>query len=71
MADIKKFAEELVNLTVKDVQELAKVSRKSMVSSQLPLLLQLLLPVLLPLLLRKRLNSTLSLRQPVLRSFRS
>ena len=25
MADIKKFAEELVNLTVKDVQELAKV----------------------------------------------
>ena len=41
-----------------------------MVSSQLPLLLQLLLPVLLPLLLRKRLNSTLSLSQPALRSFR-
>lgn len=25
MADIKKFAEELVNLSVKDVQELAKI----------------------------------------------
>ena len=28
MADIKKFAEELVNLTVKDVQELAKVLKE-------------------------------------------
>ena len=28
MADIKKFAEELVNLTVKDVQELAKVIKE-------------------------------------------
>jgi large subunit ribosomal protein L7/L12 len=28
MADIKKFAEELVNLTVKDVQELAKVPKE-------------------------------------------
>ena len=29
MADIKKFAEELVNLTVKDVQELAKVLKEA------------------------------------------
>ena len=28
MADIKKFAEELVNLSVKDVQELAKVLKE-------------------------------------------
>ena len=28
MADIKKFAEEVVNLTVKDVQELAKVLKE-------------------------------------------
>lgn len=28
MADIKKFAEELVNLTVKDVQELAKILKE-------------------------------------------
>ena len=28
MADIKKFADELVNLTVKDVQELAKVLKE-------------------------------------------
>ena len=28
MADIKKFSEELVNLTVKDVQELAKVLKE-------------------------------------------
>ena len=28
MADIKKFAEELVNLTVKDVQELSKVLKE-------------------------------------------
>ena len=28
MADIKKFAEELVNLTVKDVQDLAKVLKE-------------------------------------------
>jgi hypothetical protein len=40
MADLKKFAEELVNLTVKEVNELAKSSRKSMALS---LLLQLLL----------------------------
>ena len=28
MADIKKFAEELVNLSVNDVQELAKVLKE-------------------------------------------
>ena len=28
MADIKKFAEELVNLTVKEVQELAQVLKE-------------------------------------------
>ena len=38
MADIKAIAEELVNLTVKEVNELATVLRTSMASS---LLLQL------------------------------
>ena len=28
MADVKKLAEELVNLTVKDVQELAKILKE-------------------------------------------
>ena len=37
MADIKALAEELVNLSVKDVQELAQIS---MVLSLQPLLLQ-------------------------------
>ena len=41
MADIKALAEELVNLSVKDVQELAQISSKtSMVLSLQPLLLQ-------------------------------
>ena len=34
MADIKKLAEELVNLTVKDVNELASVLKMSTVLSQ-------------------------------------
>ena len=43
MADIKALAEELVNLSVKDVQELAQIhrsSKTSMVLSLQPLLLQ-------------------------------
>ena len=51
MADLKAIAEELVNLTVKDVNELALSLRMSTVSS---LLLQLLL-LLLVLLLQVRL----------------
>jgi len=35
MADLKKFAEELVNLSVKEVTELAKYLKKSMVLNQL------------------------------------
>ena len=34
MADIKKLAEELVNLTVKDVNELATILKMSTVSNQ-------------------------------------
>ena len=33
MADVKKLAEELVNLTVKDVQELAKILKEEYSSS--------------------------------------
>ena len=51
MADIKAIAEELVNLTVKEVKELADVLKL-----QLPLLPQ---PAVPPLL-RKRPPSTLS-----------
>ena len=34
MADVKKLAEELVNLTVKDVQELAKILKEEYRSSR-------------------------------------
>ena len=47
MADLKQLAEELVNLTVKDVNELATILKKNTESS-----LQLLLLQLLPGLLR-------------------
>ena len=47
MADIKAIAEELVNLTVKEVQELATVLK-----DEYPLL-QLLLLLLVPLLVAK------------------
>ena len=40
MADVKKLAEELVNLTVKDVQELAKILKEEYEQQ----LLQLQLP---------------------------
>jgi hypothetical protein len=39
MADIKEFAEQLVNLTVKEVNELAQFSKRSMVLNLLLLLL--------------------------------
>ena len=64
MADIKAIAEELVNLTVKEVKELADVLKeeKNMVLSPQLLLLQLpLLPLpAVPPLLRRRPLSTLS-----------
>ena len=62
MADIKAIAEELVNLTVKEVNELATVLRTSMeLSPPLQLLLLLLVPQLAVrlLLLRRRPLSTL------------
>ncbi len=34
MADLKQFAEQLVNLTVKEVNDLATILKMSMVSSQ-------------------------------------
>jgi len=40
MADLKKFAEELVNLSVKEVNELAKILKKSMALNLLQQLLQ-------------------------------
>ena len=49
MADLKAFAEQLVNLTVKEVNELAQILKTSTV---LNLLLQLLLLLLLPLLVQ-------------------
>ena len=65
MADIKAIAEELVNLTVKEVQELATVLKDEYTSMELSPLLQLLLLLLVPLLavllrqLRRSLLSTL------------
>ena len=56
MADIKAIAEELVNLTVKEVQELATVLKDEY---PLLLLLLVLLQVARPLLLRRSLLSTL------------
>ena len=38
MAELKEFAEKLVSLSVKEVNELAKILKKSMVSNQLLLL---------------------------------
>ena len=58
MADIKKLAEELVNLTVLEVNELKILSKMNTVSNQLlPLLLLLLL---LPLLPKKKANLNLT-----------
>ena len=42
MADLKDFAEQLVNLTVKEVNELAEILKEDMALSQLLLRLQLL-----------------------------
>ena len=54
MADLKAFAEQLVNLTVKEVNELENMVLNLLL--QLLLLLLALQPVLLPLL-KKRLLS--------------
>ena len=58
MADLKAFAEQLVNLSVKEVNELAQIL--NMVSNPLLLLLQLLLvlPLVVPLPRRRSLLST-------------
>ena len=61
MADLKAFAEQLVNLTVKEVNELAQILKLQLLL--VPLLVQ-------PPRLRRRLRSTLSSRQPVVRSSR-
>ena len=62
MADIKAIAEELVNLTVKEVNELATVLKDEYgIEPPLQLLLLLLVPLLLVqerLLLRRSLHST-------------
>ena len=60
MADIKAIAEELVNLTVKEVNELAQVLKDEYGISQLPQLL-LLLPLLLLQVQRLLLRRTLSM----------
>jgi ribosomal protein L7/L12 len=62
MADIKAIAEELVNLTVKEVNELAQVLKDEYGLSQLLqllLLLQVQLQVVKLLLQRRRTLSTL------------
>ena len=59
MADLKAFAEQLVNLTVKEVNELATILKNTVLNLLLQLLLLLLAPqplVLLPL--KRRLLST-------------
>ena len=60
MADLKAFAEQLVNLSVKEVNELAQILKMSMVSNPPLLLLQLLLvlPLVVPLPRRRSLLST-------------
>ena len=60
MADVKAIAEELVNLTVKEVNELATILKDEYVLSPLLQLLQLLLLLLVPvrLQLRRRPTST-------------
>ena len=59
MADLKAFAEQLVNLTVKEVSELATILKEEYgieLLLQLLLLLVLLLVVLLPLQKRRLLS---------------
>ena len=66
MADIKKFAEELVNLTVKDVQELAKVLKEEYGIEPAAAAAGVAAPAAeVRLLLLSRLSSTLSLNQLV------
>ena len=65
MADLKAFAEQLVNLTVKDVNELAKILKDEYgiepAAAAVAVLLVLAL-VLLLLLLKKKLLSMLVLK---------
>ena len=70
MADIKAIAEELVNLTVKEVNELATVLKdeSSPLLQLLLLLLVLLLVAQLPRLRRRHLSMLFSLRLAVLSS---
>ena len=71
MADLKAFAEQLVNLTVKEVNELAQILKNMASSPPLQLLLLLLVPPLVqPPRPRRRLRSTLSSRPLVHRSSR-
>lgn len=58
--DIKKLADELVNMTILEVNELKTYSKTNMASSQPPLQSQLLLllPKVARLPLTKNLNST-------------
>ena len=66
MADVKALAEELVNLSVKDVRNLLRFLRKSTVSSQLQQQLQLQLQLLAARLQQQsRQSSTLSSSQLV------
>ena len=68
MADIKALAEELVNLTVKEVNELATSKRNMALNPLLQLLLLLLLVQLVVLLLKRRALSMLFSRAQVLLS---
>ncbi len=69
MADVKAIAEELVNLTVKEVSELKTMSTELSLLLQL-LLLLLVLQLVVRLLLKRRLHSTLFSRAQVLLSSR-
>ncbi len=64
MADLKAFAEQLVNLTVKEVNELAKILKDEYgiepAAAAVALLVLLLAVALLHLLLKKKQHLTLS-----------
>ena len=70
MADIKKFAEELVNLTVKDVQELAKVLKEEYGIEPAAAAVAVAAAGPAAAAAEEKTDSTLSSSQPALRSFR-
>ena len=76
MADVKAIAEELVNLTVKEVSELKTILKDeygiepAAAAVAVVLLLLLVLQLVVRLLLKRRLHSTLFSRAQVLLSFR-